>query len=96
MLHKSVYYDKANIYYDKASMCLAALEVRYFTMLLLMYKTTENIFQFQMCTLNHATFNVWDLIFSRSLSPLEPIVMFILMKLGKVKDLHIISYVSLF
>lgn len=32
---KSMYYDKANIYYDKASVCLAALEVRYFTMLLM-------------------------------------------------------------
>jgi len=54
MLPKSVYYDKANVYYDKASMCLAALEVRYFTMFLLMYKTTENLFQCQMCTLSHA------------------------------------------
>lgn len=36
-------------------MHLAALEVRYFPMLLLMNKTAENIFEFQMCALNHVT-----------------------------------------
>lgn len=55
MLPRSVYDDKTNIYYDKASMCLAALEVRYFMRMLLMNKTIENIFWFQMCALNCAT-----------------------------------------
>lgn len=53
-----------SVYDDKASMWLAALEVRYFTMLL-MNKTTENVSD--VCT-QLCNFNVWVLIFSTSLS----------------------------
>lgn len=79
MLPRSVYDDEANIYCDKPSMCLAALKVRYFMRMLLMNKTTDNIFQFQMCALKCATLCASIKIFL-DLCPLEQFVTMILMK----------------